>query len=65
MSTWGVVLIVVVLAVIVLAWIGNSYRLAQKNNNVARRSPTALGSSGPEVDEQNRSVAERRRTEGS
>jgi hypothetical protein len=52
-----------VIVVILLGWMANAYRLARKNKNVGRRSPTGFGG-GPDVDEQNRSVEERRRTEG-
>jgi hypothetical protein len=62
-TTW-IVVGVVVIAVVLLAWIANAYRLAKRNRNVARRSPTILGNGGPDVDGQNRSVEERRRTEG-
>jgi len=62
-TSW-IIVGVVVIAVILLAWIANAYRLAKKNRNVNRQSPTVLGGRGPEVDEQNRSVEERRRTEG-
>jgi hypothetical protein len=62
-TTW-IVVGVVVIAVVLLAWIANAYRLAKKNRNVDRRSPTVLGNGGPEIDEQNRSVEERRRAEG-
>jgi hypothetical protein len=59
--TW-IIVAVVVIAVILLAWIANAYRLAKKNDNVDRRSPTVRGSRGREVDERNRSVEEHRRT---
>jgi hypothetical protein len=62
-TTW-IIVAVVVIAVILLAWMGNAYRLAKKNKNVGRRSPTALAGRGPDVDAENRSAAERRRTEG-
>jgi uncharacterized membrane protein YqiK len=61
-TTW-IVVVVVVIAVILIGWMANAYRLARKNKNVGRRSPTGFGG-GPDVDEQNRSVEERRRTEG-
>jgi uncharacterized membrane protein YqiK len=62
-TTW-IVVVVVVIVVILLAWGANAYRLARRNNNVGRRSPRTVGRGGSDVDEHNRSAAERRRTEG-
>jgi len=62
MTPW-VVVVIVVLALIVLAWIANAYRLAAKYRNVARRSATALGTAGPPWTRRTRSVAEGDRTE--
>ena len=50
------IIIAVVIAVIVLAWLGNSARLARKNNNLGRRSPGLTGRGGADVDDQNRQV---------
>lgn len=52
----AVVVIAVVLALVVVGFIGNAARLARKNNNLARRSPGLLGRGGADVDEQNRQV---------
>ena len=50
------VVIAVVLAVIVVGYVANAARLARRNNNLARRSPSLTGRRGARVDEQNRSV---------
>lgn len=54
-------IVVFVVAVVLIGgfWIGNSVRLAKKNKNWERRSPTAFGSGGPDVDESNRSQRRR------
>lgn len=53
MSVWIIVTAVVV-GLLLLGWIANAWRLAARNDNVARRSPALFGHSGPEVDEHNR-----------
>jgi hypothetical protein len=50
------IVIAVVLALIVVGYIGNAARLARKNNNLARRSPGLVRRVGAEVDEQNRQI---------
>ena len=50
MGVWTIVFIVVA-AIILGGWILNARRLAKKNNNWERRSPTMFGRGGPPVDE--------------